>query len=119
MRNKILIVHADSEEKIQLEQILQKVVEQGGELFFADRRSEGLKILKKERPQVLFLDAPFVGESGEDWLQEGVHIILMRHKNEPHQQSEDFVLKPLKAHQVLEKCHLVLNKEPVSQMPPM
>jgi DNA-binding response OmpR family regulator len=119
VRNKILIVDANAEDREQLEQILQEIVEEGGELFFADKREDGLAILKKERPPLVFLDAPFVGEDKGVWEHEGVHLILMLQKSEARQTKEDFVLKPFKRHQVLEKCHAVLHKEPSAPIPPM
>ncbi len=118
MRNKILIVDADRQDREELEQILQEIVEEGGELFFADKREDGIAILKKEQPQLVFLDAHLVGEE-DNWIHEGVHIILMRNKHELQQKSEDFVLKPLKRYQVLQRCRAVLHKEPAAQIPPM
>ena len=47
MRNKILIVDANQEDREQLEDILKEIVDAGGELFFADNRADGLEILKK------------------------------------------------------------------------
>jgi DNA-binding response OmpR family regulator len=119
MRNKILIVEAAVQERDQLEQMLQEIVEEGGELFFAGTREDGMAILKKEQPQLVFLDASFLGEGEGVWVHEGVHVILMRRKHELRQIEEDFVLKPLKRHQVLEKCHAVLRKEPAAKIPPM
>lgn len=119
MRNKVLIVDADPKDRQQLEHILQEVVEEGGELFFAGKREEGLAILVKEHPQLVFLDTQLVGENEDEWIEKGVHIVVMCERNEPHQRSEDFVIKPLKSHQVLEKCRAVLGKESVPPIPPM
>lgn len=119
MRNKVLIVDSNPKECQQLEQILQEVVEDGGELFFADKREDGLAIIANEHPQLVFLDNRLVGDNEDEWVEEGVHVVVMRDRHEPHQKSEDFVLKPLKPHQVLEKCRGVLKKEPAPQIPPM
>lgn len=119
MRNKILVVDADKEERRELENILAEIVEAGGEIFFADKRGDGLEILKNERPQLVFLDASLVGENEDEWILEGVQIIVMRDKHETDQKSEDFVVKPLKAHQILEKCQQSLSRESASRIPPM
>lgn len=119
MRNKVLVVDANPDERAELEQILQDVVDAGGEIFFAERREDGIAIMKKEHPQLVFLDSSLVGENEDEWVYGGVHIVVMRFKNEPHQKSEDFVLKPLKAHQVLEKSRMILSQEHAPQIPPM
>jgi len=119
MRNKILIIYAHAQERDQLEQFLQEIIEEGGELFFADKRENGIAIIKKEHPQLVFLDSLLAGEDAKAWMHEGVRIIFMRHKNEYHHKEEDVVFKPLKSHQVLEKCRVWLGREPVAQIPPM
>ena len=119
MRNKILIVDADQKECQELEQILQEVVDAGGELFFAYKREEGIALIAKEHPQLVFLDTHLVGENEDEWIEKGVHIVVMRTKSEPHQKSEDFVVKPLKSHQVLEKCRSVLGIKSAPPLPPM
>jgi DNA-binding response OmpR family regulator len=118
MRNKILIVDANHEDREQLETILQEVVNSGGELFFADNREDGLAILKKEIPQLVFLDASLAGDVN-GWIHEKVQVIFMCNKHEQNRKNEDFVVKPLKRHPVLEKCRAFLSAEPVSPIPPM
>ncbi|MCC5831858.1 MAG: hypothetical protein JJU12_02300 [Chlamydiales bacterium] len=119
MRNKVLIVDSDSGVRQQLEQILQEVVEDGGELFFADKREDGLAIIAKEHPQLVFLDAPFVGKDEDEWMKEGVHLVIMRDRRDTQHKSEDFVLKPLRSHQILEKCRGALKRESAPPIPPM
>lgn len=119
MHNKILIVNGNQKECEQLELILQPIIDEGGELLFAYKTENGLKMLQEESPKLVFLDASAVGEKEDFWVAEGVHIILMRQRSEKCQQSEDFILKPLKAHQVLEKCRLVLDQETAFPLPPM
>jgi DNA-binding response OmpR family regulator len=118
MRNKILIVDANVEDREQLEQMLQEIVEEGGELFFTEKREEGVAILKKEHPQLVFLDATLIGEKSA-WMHEGIHVIFMQRKHDIQQKNEDFLLKPFTRYQVLEKCRAVLHKEPAAQIPPM
>lgn len=118
MRNKILIVDANKEDREQLETILQEVVNAGGELFFADNREDGLAILKKELPRLVFLDVLLAGDT-QSWTQDNVQVIFMCSKHEQNQVSEAFIVKPLKRHPILEKCRAFLSTEPVSPIPPM
>lgn len=118
MRNKILIVDDNANDRDELEQILQEIVEEGGELFFTEKREEGIAILKKEHPQLVFLEANLVGEKNA-WIHTGVHVILMQSKNDLQQTTGDFLLKPLKRYQVLSKCRAILEKKPAVQIPPM
>lgn len=118
MMNKVLIVAVQDREAEELEQILQEVVEGGGELFFANTTVEGLTILKREHPQLVFLDADLL-EDEEKWLHDGVHIVLMCSKEAVPQASEDILIKPFKPYQVLEKCHGSLGQAASSQVPPM
>ncbi len=101
MRNKILIVGVASKEKEELETILQEIADEGGEIFFADTKEEGLAILKKERPQLVFLDENLSAE----WSQDLGELVL--------------ISKKFKGDQILEKCRQVLPKEAVLRIPPM
>lgn len=105
MRNKVLIIESDPERQERLEEILQEIAEEGGELFFAETRESGLTILKKEHPQLLFLDTRLIGR--DEWTHEGVHVVFMDSKDH------------LKPHQILEKCWTVLERTPASPIPPM
>lgn len=119
MRNKILIVGANLHKDGDFENMLQDVVEAGGELFFAEKTEDGLSILKKEKPQLVFLDAHLIGADHKLWLCQGVHIVLMRHKHEPDFGIQDCIFKPIRYRQVLERCLAVLDPEPAPPMPPM
>ncbi|MFZ0566121.1 MAG: hypothetical protein WAM28_08060 [Chlamydiales bacterium] len=119
MRNKVLVVEMDPKEQRELEMMLLEVAEEGGELFFAQNRESGLEILNKELPQLVFLDFALIGENEEEWIHEGVRIVLMCHRDDPYPKDKDVMLKPLKARQVLEKCRAVLNREPPSPIPPI
>jgi DNA-binding response OmpR family regulator len=118
MRNKILIVCDNIEEREQMEQILQSIVEEGGELFFAGKQEEGITILNKERPHILFLDSPLLDDK-KRWEHEGTHLIIMRMQGEAPQKGEGYVMKPFKVHEVLEKCRLCLHHDPALYIPPM
>ncbi|MCH9626974.1 MAG: hypothetical protein S4CHLAM2_06060 [Chlamydiales bacterium] len=119
MRNKILIVDADPSARQALEEILQEVVEKGGEFLFASTQEDGLTLLTKEHPQLVFVDTLLLGENEEAWNQEGVHVVVMQIGHQQDQYRADVLLKPLRPHQVLEKCQAFLGKEISPQMPPM
>jgi hypothetical protein len=67
MRNKILIVSPWHEEKKELEQILAFIPQNGGEIFFTQSEESGLQLLKKEHPQIVFLDEIFASHI-EKWF---------------------------------------------------
>lgn len=117
MINKILIIDSNPKEREQLEVILREVVQHGGEIIMTERRKEGLAIIKKEHPQLVFIDASAIGNDREEWNHEGVRIVIMRRKNDVV--DEESVVKPFKSHQILEKCDLFLSKEPQALTPPM
>ncbi len=119
MRNKILIIEPNQEDQERLEEILQGVVENGGELFFSPDRTSGLELLHKEQPQLVFLESSLVGEKEDEWIHDGVHIVLMRYEGELEQKSEDFVLKPFQETQILEKCQAALSSLEAPPIPPM
>ena len=120
MRNKILIVDSHKKDRRELEQIFQGIVRNGGELFFASCRGEALEILTKEHPQLVFLDIALVGKDEEVWVKTGAYIVLICSKDRLQERSEDFIVKPFDADQVLEKCQGVLDLDHLSpQMPPL
>lgn len=118
MINKILIVDSNEKERSQLEKILQEVIQKGGEIIIAEKREDGLAIIERDHPQLVFLDARILGDKKE-WELKGVHIVVMRGKNEEQLPDEDSILKPFKAQQVLEKCHAFLSNEPPAFIPLM
>ena len=120
MRNKILIVDSHERDRKELEQILLGIIKDGGELFFSSSRGEALEILAKEHPQLVFLDAALIGKDEDVWVKTGAYIVLICSKDRPQERSEDFVVKPFDADQVLEKCQGVLDLDHLApQMPPL
>ena len=119
MRNKILVVESDLAAREQLENILQEIVEEGGELFFTDKREDALAIVKKERPAVVLLASNLMGESKATWIQEGVRVILTLPRGVSDSSGEESLSKPFRPNQVLEKCREYLNREAVPPIPPM
>ncbi len=116
MRNKILVVESDAEAREQLEQMLQEVLEAGGELFFTQNREDALAIIAKEQPAIVFLDPRLVGGDLAVWKREGVHLVVT---GEAKRDGADFLARPFEVEQVVEKCHLYLSAEPVPPILPM
>lgn len=119
MRNKVLIVNANAEEKAEFEKILEKMVDDGGEIFFAEKKEDGLSIIRNEHPQLVFLDRSLMGSNEKEWEFEGVHVVVLLEKKEEAFSDEDAIFKPLKRHRVLEKCRGILENAPAKKVPPM
>ena len=68
MQQKILVATEHKDDLEQLEEILSDFLERGGELLFAKKREEAIKLMKQAKPQILFLDNALVGNS-DDWVE--------------------------------------------------
>lgn len=118
MRNKILIVDESQTQQDQLEEILRPVIQRGGELFFAKEKKRALEIMKKELPQLVFVEASFVQEKPKEWEMKGVHVVVICQRHE-EVKGKDFIVRPFRAHQVLEKCHFLDPSLSPPALPPM
>ena len=118
MQRKILVATANQQEAEQIEEILTEFLEKGGELLWAKKRDEALRLLKESKPQILFLDNALVGKSDE-WLVGNTQIILIRNIEDNAMHGEDFVDRPLKKEQVMAKCHATFESLTVARLPPM
>ena len=109
-RNRILVVESDSAAREQLDNILQEIVEEGGELIFTQKREDALEILKKQRPVVLLLDSRLRGNHAA-WNLEDVHVIILLERGDTATAGEDHLFKPFRANQVIEKCREHLSQD--------
>jgi hypothetical protein len=116
MHNKILVVETDKAARDELETILQEIAQEGGELFFCDQKEEALAIIKKEHPPVVLLEHTLFDKS---WSQEGVCIIVTVPRGVNLPDGQEYLIKPFRSHQVLEKCRAYLTLEVVPPIPPM
>ena len=110
MKNKILIVERNHEKWELLEQALQEIVEEGGELIFTDNLEQGLVLLDEKRPQLALLDPVLVGRQRDKWERVGTHLMWI---------GEDIVLEPFEPIRVLEQCRSYLEKQSGAQTLPM
>lgn len=116
MYNKVLIVASDPEIRNQFEEGLDEIVNEGGELFFAQDQMTALEILEKEHPQLVFWDTA-VQFPKEKYRKKKSHFVLVCERHE--MEGEDVLVKPIKNRQILEKSRQFLQKNPVSHLPPM
>lgn len=115
MRNKVLVVTSNPLEYAQFEMALQDVVNEGGELFLTQNKQEGQLILKKERPQILFLEAQFMDAN---WELNETHLVLLWKEGE-QKSGRNYLMRPLKEKEIQAVCHTVLKKEFVPPERPM
>jgi len=97
MKYKVLIALEKEAERAHFEDVLQEIVQKGVELFFAFDLAGALLIIEKEKPSLAFVQSSWLSNES-DWQKEGVHLVQ--------------VAQPLKARQILEKCHEVLGSHP-------
>ncbi len=116
MRNKILLAGSEKE-RVLFDAIFQDFLEAGGELFFAEKKEMALSILQQEHPQLVFVDALFFDEEKE-WQRPGSHIVILSEHPIPN---TNYLLKPLKRPEVMEKCLQVFgaHQSIFPKMPPM
>lgn len=101
--NKILLVTSQQEERAFLEEVLYEVVQSGGELFFAATQDQALKIVKQEKPQLIFVDKELDGP------YEG-HIVIICDQAASLQERTDYLIRPLQSKKILEKCGAYLHQ---------
>lgn len=113
----MLILTEEADDCIALEEILQKIVDEGVELLIAKREEDGAVLFKKERPLLVFVDS--VLELKDPHLFEGAHFIWITPRHATPVEGREVIFKPFKEHQVLEKCKSVLAKSHPEKILPM
>jgi DNA-binding LytR/AlgR family response regulator len=119
MRNKILIIESNPLLRNQFEESFQEILAQGGELFFTSDTREGIALLQKEKPQLIFLEFKLGGGDFSKWRREGSHLVLLADKGDTLPPDVDFLIKPLQERQLQEKCGSLHLQEPVPPILPM
>jgi DNA-binding response OmpR family regulator len=87
---KILIVDDEPHLRMLIQQTLEELEDEGVELLLAANGEEALDTIRKERPQLVFLDVMMPKKNGFDVCQEvkrelglgGTHIILLTAKGQ-------------------------------------
>ncbi len=123
---KILIVDDEPHITLLMEQIFEDFEERGVDILTADNGEEGLEIIKKEKPELVFLDIMMPIMNGFDVCDEvknklglkDVYIILLTAKGQELDRKKGmevgadmYVTKPFQKKYIIEKAAEVLGVE--------
>ena len=123
---KILIVDDEPHIRMLLEQTLEPLEDEGVELLTATNGEEALKIIRSERPQVVFLDVMMPKMNGFDVCNsvknlepvEEIYIILLTARGQEFDKrkgeqvgADMYMAKPFNPSQVLAKARELLGDQ--------
>lgn len=126
MTKKILIVDDEPHIRVLMEQTLEELEEEGVELLIAENGEKALETIKREKPQLVFLDVMMPKLSGfevcsavkKDLGMQDVYIIMLTAKGQEFdkQKGNDvgadlYMTKPFDPDEVLEKSMQILGLE--------
>lgn len=124
MDKKILIVDDEPNVRILMEQVLEKLEDEGVELLLAVNGQEGLKTIQQERPDLVFLDVMMPKMNGLEvcrWVKnepslQNTYIIILTAKGQEFDKQKGidvgadlYMTKPFRPKDVLEKSREVLG----------
>jgi len=124
MTQKILIVDDEPNIVILLEQALEALEDEGGELLTARNGEEALETIKKEQPNLVFLDVMMPKMSGLEVCQlvkhelqmTNVYIVMLTAKGQEFDKQRGmdvgadlYLTKPFRPKEVLEKSMQILG----------
>ena len=123
---KVLIVDDEPHIRILMEQTLEELEDREVELILADNGEKALEIIKKEKPQLVFLDVMMPKMSGfevcktvkQELDMRNVYIILLTAKGQEFDKQKGnevgadlYMTKPFDPDEVLQKSLKVLQLE--------
>jgi len=126
MAKKILIVDDEVHIRALLEHALEDLEDEGVELLFAKDGDEGLKAIKKEKPDLIFLDIMMPKMNGYDVCREikkdpelnTSYIIMLTAKGQSSDkirgeevQADEYITKPFNPDEILNKASTILDIE--------
>ena len=126
MAKKILIIDDEVHIRALLEHALEDLEDEGVELLFAKDGDEGLKTIKKEKPDLIFLDIMMPKMNGYDVCREikkdpefnTSYIIMLTAKGQTSDkirgeevQADEYITKPFNPDEILDKASTILNIE--------
>lgn len=126
MSKKILIVDDEVHIRALLEQSLEDLEDEGVKLLFAKDGDEGLKIIKKEKPDLIFLDIMMPKMNGYDVCREikkdpefnTSYIIMLTAKGQTSDKimgeevkADEYITKPFNPDEILDKASTILDVE--------
>jgi DNA-binding response OmpR family regulator len=126
MAKKVLIVDDEAHIRLLLEQTLEEFEDEGVEILTADNGTDGLEIIKKERPQLVYLDVMMPGMNGFDvcnivkneMKMEDVYIVMLTAKGQEFDKqrgrevgADIYMTKPFNPDEIIEKTAEILGIE--------
>ena len=124
MSQKILIVDDEANIRILMEQVLEKLEDEGVELLIAENGKEALEIINQEKPDLVFLDMMMPKMNGLDVCRTvkqelkipDIYIIMLTAKGQEHDKDKGlevgvdlYMTKPFRPKAVLEKSREILG----------
>lgn len=124
MQKKILIVDDEMHIRSLIEQTLEELEDDGVEILTASNGKEGLMMIKKERPQLVFLDVMMPQMNGfqvcytvkRKWGRNDIYIIMLTAKGQEfdRQKGEQvgadlYITKPFNPDALLEKARKIFG----------
>ena len=124
MDKKILIVDDEANIRILMEQVLEKLEDEGVELFVAENGQEALETIQDEKPDLVFLDIMMPKMNGLDVCRTvkkelkipDIYIIMLTAKGQEIDKQKGlevgadlYMTKPFRPKAVLEKSREILE----------
>ncbi|MEB3219279.1 MAG: response regulator [Nostocales cyanobacterium 94392] len=124
MEKKILIVDDEANIRILMEQVLEKLEDEGVELLIAENGQEALEIIQNEKPDLVFLDMMMPKMNGLDVCRTvkkelkipNIYIIILTAKGQENDKEKGlevgadlYITKPFRPKAILEKSREVLG----------
>lgn len=121
---RILIVDDEAHIRMLLEQTLEELEDEGVDLLFAENGEKALEVIKKESPELVFLDVMMPRMNGfevcsavkNDLGMNGVYIIMLTAKGQEfdkHKGRESgadiYMTKPFNPDEIVEKAREILG----------
>ncbi|NJL81161.1 MAG: response regulator [Richelia sp. RM2_1_2] len=124
MEKQILIVDDEANIRILMEQVLEKLEDEGVELLIAENGQEALEIIENQKPDLVFLDVMMPKMNGLDVCRAvkkelqipDIYIIILTAKGQENDKEKGlevgadlYMTKPFRPKAILEKSREVLG----------
>ena len=124
MKKQILIVDDEANIRILMEQVLEKLEDEGVELLIAENGQEALAIIQNQKPDLVFLDMMMPKMNGLDVCRTvkkelqmpDIYIIILTAKGQENDKEKGlevgadlYMTKPFRPKAILEKSREVLG----------
>ena len=124
MEKKIIVVDDETHIRLLLEEALEDVLDHGVKIFTAKNGREGLELIKKETPNLVFLDVMMPEMNGYEVCKavrsseelNGTYIVMLTAKGQLQDKvsgalsgADEYMTKPFDPDMILEKAKAVLH----------